>query len=154
MANFDEQKINRLQENLTVLRKVAGWSAEDLAKMIGVTRQTIVNLEKAGNYQMTKIQYIAIRTVLEAEARENKNNTLGELVEILVDRADTPEQSKEEVRKTVTVATSNVSKRTGSAVAGRAAVDALIPLLSTLGPPVVGAAMFAVELLKDKKKIK
>lgn len=154
MADFDEGKIIRLQENLTVLRKVAGWSAEDLAKMIGVTRQTIVNLEKMDNYQMTKIQYIAIRAVLEAEALANKNDTLRKLIEILVDSPNTPQQSKDEVRKTITVATSNVSKRTGSAAAGMAAVKALVPLLSTLGPPVVGAAMFAAELLKDKKNIK
>lgn len=154
MPKFDERKIDRLQENLTVLRKVAGWSAEDLANMIGVTRQTIVNLEKAGNYRMTKIQYIAIRSVLEAETRENQNNILGQLIEILVDSAETPEESKDKVRKTVVAATSNVSKRTGSAAAGIAAVQALIPILGTLGPPIMGAAMFASELLKDKKNVK
>lgn len=154
MASFDEEKIVRLQENLSVLRKVAGWSAEDLANMIGITRQTVVNLEKGGDYRMTKIQYIAIRSVLEAESREHQNDTLGKLVEILVDSAETSEESKNEVRKTVTTATNGVSKRTGSAAAGMAAVAALIPLLSTLGPPVVGAAMFAAELLKDKKNIK
>lgn len=153
MAKFDERKIDRLQENLTVLRKVAGWSAEDLANMIGVTRQTIINLEKGSNYRMTKIQYIAIRSVLEAETRENQNDTLGKLIEILVDSAETPEESKNKVRKTVAVATSSVSKRTGSAAAGMAAVQALIPLLGTLGPPIMGTAMFASELLKDKKGI-
>lgn len=152
MPTFDSNKINRLKENLLVLRKIAGWSADDLANMLGVTRQTIVNLENDANYQMTKIQYIAIRALFEAEAHEN--DTLAKTIEILVDKDDIPEPAKAELRQTVTLAASSVGRRTGSKAAGLAAVSALGPLLGSIAPAVVGVAMFASELLKDNKKTK
>ena len=53
-------------------RKLAGWTSEELGKKVGVTKQTISNLE-TGRSQMTKMQYIAIRTVLEYQAQNNEN---------------------------------------------------------------------------------
>jgi len=41
-----EEIINALAENLPVLRSKLGLSQEELAKKIGVTRQTIINIEK------------------------------------------------------------------------------------------------------------
>ena len=54
MKVFDDGKISKLQKNLAVIRKVAGWTAEDLGDRIGVSRQTISNLEKSTVTTMTK----------------------------------------------------------------------------------------------------
>ena len=59
-------EIERLQDNLLLIRRAAGWTAEELGDRIGVTRQTINNLEAKRN-KLNKTQYIAIRAVIEAE---------------------------------------------------------------------------------------
>ena len=56
-------EIDLLQENLKLIRRSAGWTIEELANKIGVTKQTIINLEGLKS-KMTKTTYIAIRAVL------------------------------------------------------------------------------------------
>jgi transcriptional regulator with XRE-family HTH domain len=148
------EKIERLQKNLAVIRKVAGWSAEELAEMLGVTRQTIVNLENSDTHSMTKIQYIAIRALLEAEICNSKNDTLAKVINILVDKEEISEQIKEDVRDVVSTTTNSLGRRVGSAAGGTAAVKALLPILAPVSTPILGAAIFAVEILKDLEKRK
>lgn len=84
MITVDEQ-IAVMQDNLQYLRKIAGWTAEQLGNNIGVTKQTISNLENK-KVQMTKTQYIAIRSVFVAEGQRNKQNTtLSRVLKILFD---------------------------------------------------------------------
>lgn len=46
VSNEDKEEVmNNLTENLPTLRKKSGMTQEDLAKQLGVTRQTIVNIE-------------------------------------------------------------------------------------------------------------
>ena len=63
-----------MQDNLCDLRKIAGWTAETLAGKLGVTKQTISNLENQ-KVKLSRIQYIAIRAVFECEIAANPNNT-------------------------------------------------------------------------------
>ena len=134
MENDVRLKIIRLQKSLSTLRKVAGWSAEDLGNLLGVTRQTIVNLE-SGQTTMTQIQYIAIRAILEAEAHTNSNETLEKMIAVMIDRDDVSEEERIKLKETVETAVSSVGKRSGSAVASQAAIAALIPLLAV---PILG----------------
>lgn len=89
MANADESIISRFQENLETIRKVAGWTSQELADEIGVTRQTISNLE-SGRSKMTKTQYLALRTVLNFEIIQNDNRSLATIVKSLVDDMELP----------------------------------------------------------------
>lgn len=41
---LERNDIKKLQVNLSSIRKIAGWTAQDLGKKIGVTKQTISNL--------------------------------------------------------------------------------------------------------------
>lgn len=59
-------EIQIMQDNLCELRKVAGWTAETLARKLGVTKQTISNLENQ-KVKLSRVQYIAIRSVFECE---------------------------------------------------------------------------------------
>ena len=68
-----DQVINVMQKYLQILRKVNGWTAEEMGNRLGVTKQTISNLEN-GKVCMTKTQYIALRTIFENEIRNVDNN--------------------------------------------------------------------------------
>lgn len=97
--NIDNKdfQVQLLQENLAAIRKIAGWTAEQLADKIGVTKQTISNLE-TGKSQMSLTQYIAIRVILDHEIETNKENTvLPQVITILLDKAN--ELNKEEYVK-------------------------------------------------------
>lgn len=95
-------QINRLQQNLSSIRKIAGWSAETLGNKIGVTKQTISNLENKKT-PMTFTQYIAIRAVLDAEIETNKDNeALPKVISILLDSVDSIDDNEyKEVQKSV-----------------------------------------------------
>ncbi len=67
-------QIQIMQDNLCDLRRIAGWTAETLAGKLGVTKQTISNLENQ-KVRLSRIQYIAIRAVFECEIASNRNNT-------------------------------------------------------------------------------
>ena len=86
MANRSEEEIiSLLQDNLSSVRKIAGWTTEELGDKIGVTKQTISNLENKKT-KMTRTQYIAIGTVLKYEVSSNKNaEVLAYVIGILLD---------------------------------------------------------------------
>ena len=69
-----EIEIQIMQDNLCELRKVSGWTAETLARKLGVTKQTISNLENQ-KVRLSRVQYIATRSVFECEVAMNKDNT-------------------------------------------------------------------------------
>lgn len=58
------QKIIAMQLNLRELRFCAGWTQEELGKMLGVSKQTISQLERGDN-RLRQAQYIAIRSLLD-----------------------------------------------------------------------------------------
>ena len=76
-SEIEQLWISQFQENLGALRKVAGWTTQQLANELGVARQTISNLE-TGRSPMTKLQYLALRTVFSAEIAECGNRELAE----------------------------------------------------------------------------
>ena len=78
-------QIKLLQENLQTIRKLIGWTIDDLGEKIGVSKQTISNLENA-NTKMSLTQYIAIRAVLDYEVQEHpENDVLPKAIHLLLD---------------------------------------------------------------------
>ena len=74
-----------MQEHLSAIRKLFGWSATVFGNKIGVTKQTISNLENKKT-KMTKTQYIAVRAVMEYEIRNRNDSTyLLEIAAALLD---------------------------------------------------------------------
>lgn len=87
-ATEREIQIEKLQRNLSAIRKIAGWTSEVLGEKIGVTKQTISNLENRKT-PMNFTQYIAIRSVLDFEIKNNnENEVLPKVVALLLDSAD------------------------------------------------------------------
>jgi DNA-binding XRE family transcriptional regulator len=92
-------EIERLQKYLLLVRRTVGWSAEEFGERIGVTRQTINNLE-AGRNKLTKTQYIAMRSVLDAEIAAYPDET--EMLRLILDVfVDNPDKYKEEDKEII-----------------------------------------------------
>lgn len=91
------EEILRMQENLLLIRRTVGWTAEEFGEKIGVTRQTINNIE-SGRNKLTKTQYIAMRSVLDAEINHSPEDT--KMLKILLDvLVDSPEKYNEQDRE-------------------------------------------------------
>lgn len=135
MDTSDEARIQRMQENLATIRKVAGWSAQQLADEIGVTRQTISNLER-GKTPLTKTQYIALRYVLNIEIAASENQALAKVITALVDDPieDDEDVESEGTMDSLSVATSilttDVSQDGGK-----------VPLVSLAKGPLMAGAL-------------
>ncbi len=79
---FKCNHIQTMQNYLSILRKLNAWTAEDVGNRIGLTKQSISNLENF-KVSMTKTQYIALRTVFEYEIRYGSNEVLKKAMYIL-----------------------------------------------------------------------
>ena len=156
--NERQLQINRLQQNLSSIRKIAGWSAETLGNKIGVTKQTISNLENEKT-KMTLTQYIAIRSIIDYEIQTNKENSvLPQVVEVLLNHYD---EYSEEERKKVTENVKTIAATASGGVRGENLVKVSTVLLSgffAVLPVVVkateaaGKAIWLSKILKEKDK--
>lgn len=83
------EEIQRMQDNLLLIRRSVGWTASEFGDQIGVTRQTINNIE-SGRNKLTKTQYIAMRSVIDAEIVRHPDETemVKTLLNILVDHPE------------------------------------------------------------------
>lgn len=75
--------VSIMQHNLLYIRKTLNMSAQEFGSMIGVTRQTINNME-AGRNKLTVTQYLAILYVLEHDIIPNLDDNKIECVRLLL----------------------------------------------------------------------
>lgn len=115
---MDIETVERLRRDLPTIRNVVGWSAEHLAELLGVSRVTVVTLENTEN-KMSRIQYLAIRALLQDEIETNHNSTLKNVLTILVDRDNVPEKMKQELRDQVERAAKSIGRKAGSAAVAK-----------------------------------
>ena len=151
MDKYSDKDIIKLQNNLLLIRNAGGWTAETFGDKLGVTKQTISNLENKKT-EMTKIQYIAIRAVLDYEMEENPNN---ELLRSAVNLAFYSEEVSEEDQKKIQALVSGAQK-TGL---DNAAVIAAVGILAGVGAEVLASrdslasyGAWMGKLLKKKNK--
>lgn len=160
-------EIIRMQENLLLIRRTVGWTAEEFGDRIGVTRQTINNIE-FGRNKLSKTQYIAMRSVLDAEMAQFPEDTamLRLLLDVLVDH---PEKYGEDERADVlskanlmapailagSATRETVSKewlRSVSTAAGISAAFSAIPLVGAMASGVVSGWLLKAAQVTQKKK--
>ena len=129
-----EKEIRRFQENLRVFRKLGGWTTQELGDMVGVTKQTISNLETKAS-KMSKIQYIALRSVLENEANSDSKNAelLQKALLALLDDSKSDEEYAD-AEKQIGLA--------AAALSGGASVEAAMGLITAV-PIAAGATVVA-----------
>lgn len=80
-------QVSRLQENLSSIRKIAGWTAGDLGEMIGVSKQNISNLEN-NKIRLSQAQYIAIRHLVDYHITKTSNKVLKMSMKLLIDNTN------------------------------------------------------------------
>lgn len=132
-------EVMRLQKNLPTLRACANWSVQDFADMLGVTRQTISNLEKKdGGTNMSKVQYLAIRSLFSYEIEKNGNKKLSDLLYYLVDHPEKLDQKNQSIL-------SQQAKVLSSAIKGGASKsdvdDIWASILKAVGVAAIGTAI-------------
>lgn len=157
------KEIERLQDNLLLIRRAAGWTAEEFGDRIGVTRQTINNLEAKRN-KLNKTQYIAMRAVLDAEMVDSPEDTemLKCLLDVLIDH---PENYKTEDREALlskanmltpsilagTTTRKEVSKELIGAAGALGIAAALIPMFGAGAAIAGGTSAWLIKALTKKK---
>lgn len=152
--NKKTAQIVRLQKNLSSIRKIAGWTAEQLGEKIGVTKQTISNLENEKT-PMTLTQYIAIRAIIDYEIQSNKENeVLPKVVEILLDKEEEySEEEYEQISKNVsTIASTAAGGTTGAPLLEVAKLLLGVFIVNFDG--VVKTSVWLSKLMKGSKKRK
>jgi len=139
MMDTKKEHIYHLQKHLCSLRKIAGWTAEDLGDRIGVTKQTVSNLENFKT-SMTLTQYIAIRTVIDYEIKiNNMNIVLPQVVELLLNKnEDYTDAELEELSESVKI----IAATAAGGITGTALSSVSVGLLGgILGLPVIVAGI-------------
>lgn len=156
-----QKQIQCLQDNLSSIRKIAGWTAEELGEQIGVTKQTISNLENKKT-PMTLTQYIAIRSVIDYEIATNKENTiLPQVVTILLDNYEAlADEDYDKVKEAAAAVSTSAASGAAAATLSAMLTGALTPIggmaVGLMGPAsvVAGGAAYWLAKLHPKKKNK
>ncbi len=119
MANVNKKMLKKMQDNFIPIRKIMGWRQQDLADKLGVSKQTINNIEN-NRQELNKAQYIAIRMIIDCEIenrpKEERDYIKGAMAAILGDFDNADEETKQ-TRDLAIMAT-------GAAISGLAAVAA------------------------------
>ena len=132
-ANIDIQ-MQIMQDNLCELRKIAGWTAETLAGKLGITKQTISNLENS-KVKLSRIQYIAIRAVFECEAATNsKNTTLRKIMRVLFSAVPPIYSTQKDKVRTTMISIASIS---AAGITGLQLYSSATALLAPLGGKVM-----------------
>ena len=147
-------EIERLQKNLTLLRHTANWSVQEFADMLGVTRQTINNLEKVNQpTKMSKIQYLAIRSCFSYEIEHNDNQVLKHLLYCIVDH---PENITDEDRKLISQQAKIISSAIKGGSSNKEVNEYWMHMLAMAGatilPIVIEASLPWIESIMKKNR--
>lgn len=118
----NKDTVENLRESLSTLRQIAGWSAEQLASLLGVSRVTIVTLENTKD-KMSTIQYLAIRRLFDEKIREDNNKQLEWAIHYLVDERDVTPEEKKLFRKEIAEIAKGVGRKTGIVALSKALGD-------------------------------
>ncbi len=100
---------DRLQENLVLLRMCAGFTSQDFADRLGVSRQTVSAFERRGS-RLSQMQYLAIRQVFEQE--KHGNEMLSTVLDALVDHPEAyTEPERREIVKNARLIAPSIMKK-------------------------------------------
>ncbi len=100
---------DRLQENLVLLRMCAGFTSQDFADRLGVSRQTVSAFERHGS-RLSQMQYLVIRQVFEQERRGNE--MLSSVLDAVVDHPEAyTEPERREIIKNARLIAPSIMKK-------------------------------------------
>lgn len=139
-----------LPKYLPIIRACLGWTSNDLAERIGVSRTTVSAFEKAGKEgrEIELMPYLAIRKILDDEIAKKPEETevLAAVIGALVDQLGNPSvEEKMEICRKVLI----MSKAIRKAPEERKATSKAWSAYLIAGGVIVTGAIIA--LLKGKK---
>ena len=89
-----DKEIELFRKNMLILRKLSGWTAEQLGNKVNKSKQSIINIER-NNASLTKNNYLLLRRAFDIEADERAEKgdmVLRQAMNILLN----PEETKDE----------------------------------------------------------
>lgn len=158
MTDKKQKQTQLLQQNLRSIRQIAGWTAEQLGERIGVTKQTIGDLENKKR-PMNLTQYLAIRSILNEEisTKPENANVLQQVIEILVDKgAELEEKNYIEIKDTVDTVAASASNGKKGAQLSKLFITLIASsgTVSTLAKLGIGLCQSSIGITSMLKKIK
>lgn len=146
---FTNEEIERFEEIFPLIRRTVGWSAKEFGEKIGVSRQTINNLENK-KYKLTRTPYIAMRYVLDDEIEKHPDET--EMLKVVLDSfVDHPEKYDKESKDKIYKAANLLSPAIKAKQSSRKEVsNEWKSILTSLG--VITAATISAILIGAWKK--
>ena len=157
MGDKQDPAVARLHENLQTIRKVAGWSAEELGNKLGVSKQSIRNLE-TGKNKLSKTQYIAIRAVLDYKVASNdpESDALQRVITAILDTEDedTDETYDSDEDATAIIPMTKGTDETDQSNSRKKSSKsrAKVAAVAAAGVAVAGMAPWLIKMLKDPAK--
>lgn len=161
MNSKQQNIVSRMQDNLYTIRQLAGWSAEELAERLDVTKQTVYNLER-GKPKMSWVQYLALTKLIEIEIEAQPDNkALQQAVVVLLNNKDLPEEEYYELQQSLKTIAKGMTKSSNRDIALKLALQTIAPVIAggvaagaLLGPTVGLQAGFYIAdaIMKGKEK--
>ncbi|QUA52178.1 helix-turn-helix transcriptional regulator [Aristaeella lactis] len=147
-----DPEIRRFQRNLNTFRKLAGWTAEELGKKVGLTKQSIHNLE-TNSVRLSPGYYVSLRTAFEDEADKRNDNgdvVLRQALDILLNQEETEEYiDTEEESRAYLQTISDAQKRGMDKKLVWSMLKKLFPIIGSAAI-AIGAAWLHAYQSKDK----
>lgn len=136
ISENDKAMIKRLQDNLSTIRNLGGWSIREFADMCNVSPQTISNWEaKDSSNPMYMGNYWMIVAALGAEmTKRGDDDVFTKLVTYILSGEDNEKSYEENTKKIATL---------GQTAKGGASSEVIGALAATLGVavPIVGSIL-------------
>lgn len=111
-----DKEIYLFQEEFPLIKQATGWSINEFADRVGVSRQTINNYA-SGKYKISKLHYKAMRYEFDDVIRNNEQES--EMLKVVLDAfVDRPEEytdkDRDEIRNKVNMMSPALSVQTVS----------------------------------------
>lgn len=139
----DNQQLEIMQNSLKYIRENIGWTSEQLAMKIGVTKQTISNIETRKT-KLTKLHYIAIRTVLDYDIEQLRNEEQQKKIKLLLNILF---DNKEFHKSDMSAKKNDLSKL----ITASTSLDTAIDIVKMIAP-AVSLGTFLISLMSSTKK--
>ena len=143
-----EERMKRLEEQLLLIRRSLGWSAVQFGEKIGVSRQTINNIE-SGRTHLSKTEYLLIRRILDDEMHSSPQETKMVCM-ILLAIVDHPESCSKEERHEILSKAKAMAPAIIDKPSERKTISKTWTGVLLAGGAIVTAALVAVLTSKDK----
>ena len=143
-----EEQMKRLEKHLLLIRRALGWSAAQFGEKIGVSRQTVNNIE-SGRTHLSKTEYLLIRRVLDDEMQTSAEET--KMVKtILLAVVDHPEVCSEKERNEILSKAEVMAPAIITKPSERKSVSKTWSAVLLASGVIVTAALVAILTSKDK----